>query len=185
MDQRLSVNADPAQVKRFPPLESVEDIQGLFVAGLPSGSSDRDQRMEWAAMLARLMIRIAQLRLRKARGRNMAHLLARVAAGVTAAVTTVTGGTLLAQVHGRAASALGLIAVVLGVIGAAIAAVRPGASYATDLVTAAQYEHLWWDMYGFGVIKLATVSPGDFMEAWSGFLKREEDISSSPGAGAQ
>jgi hypothetical protein len=112
-------------------------------------------------------------------------LLARLTAGVTAAVTTVTGGTLLAHVHGSAATALGLIAVILGVIGAAIAAVRPGESYATDLVIAAQYEHLWWDMYGFGVTELTTASQGDFLEAWSGFVKREEDISANPGTGTQ
>jgi hypothetical protein len=131
------------------------------------------------------MVRVAQLRLRKARGRNIAHLLARLAAGVTAAVTTVTGGTLLAHVHGPAASALGLIAVIPGVLGAAIAAVRPGESYATDLVIAAQYEHLWWDMYGFGVTELATVSQEDFLGTWSTFVKREEDIGSNPGADAK
>lgn len=121
-------------------------------------------------MLAQLMVRVAQLRLRKARGRNIAHLLARLAAGVTAAVTTVTGGTLLAHVHGSAASVLGLIAVILGVIGAAIAAVRPGESYTTDLVIAAQYEHLWWDIYSFGITKLATVSQEDFLNAGTASL---------------
>jgi hypothetical protein len=167
----------------FPPLKSVEDIEPRFAAGLPRDSADLDRRMEWASMLARLMVRIAQLRLRKARGRNVAHLLARLAAGVTAAVTTVTGGTLLADVHGSLASALGLIAVVLGIIGAAIAAARPGESYATDLVIAAQYERLWWDIYGFGLTELATVAQGDFPGAWNGFVKREADISSNPGPG--
>jgi hypothetical protein len=171
-------------VASFPPLKSVEDIEPRFAAGLPRDSPDTGQRQEWASMLAQLMVRVAQLRLRKARGRNIAHLLSRLAAGVTAAVTTVTGGTLLADVHGSAASALGLIAVVLGVISAAIAAARPGESYATDLVIAAQYERLWWDIYGFGVTELATVSPGDFPGAWSGFVKREEDISSNLGPGA-
>lgn len=169
----------------FPPLTSAEDIEPRFAAGLPPDGADRDQRLEWASMLARLMVRIAQLRLRKARGRNIAHLLARLAAGVTAAVTTVTGGTLLADVHGSVASALGLIAVVLGVIGAAIAAARPGESYATDLVIAAQYEHLWWDIYGFGLTQLVAVSQGDFRKAWSGFIKREQDISSNSGPGAK
>jgi hypothetical protein len=169
----------------FPPLESVEDIEPRFAVGLPRDNSDRDQRLEWASMLARLMVRVAQLRLRKARGRNIAHLLARLAAGVTAAVTTVTGGTLLADVHGSAASALGLIAVVLGVIGAAIAAARPGESYATDLVIAAQYERLWWDLYRFGLTELTTVSQDDFSAAWTGFIKREEGISSNLGPGAR
>jgi hypothetical protein len=133
-----SASADAATERSFPPLESADDIVRRFAVGLPPSSADRDQRTEWASMLAQLMVRIALLRLRKARGRNIAHLLARLTAGVTAAVTTVTGGTLLAHVHGSAATALGLIAVILGVIGAAIAAVRPGESYATDLAIAAR-----------------------------------------------
>jgi hypothetical protein len=169
----------------FPPLKSLEEIEPRFAAGLPPDGADREQRLEWASMLAQLMVRVAQLRHRMARGRNVAHLLARLAAGVTAAVTTVTGGTLLANVHGSAATALGLIAVVLGVIGAAIAAARPGESYATDLVIAAQYEHLWWEIYGFALTKLASVSEDEFGVAWSGFIKSEEDISSilRPGGG--
>lgn len=185
MDQKTSSSANPTRVKSFPPIASAEDIERRFGSGLPVGSPDRDQRAEWASMLARLMVRVAQLRLRKARGRNIANLAGRLAAGVTAAVTTVTGGTLLAHVHGSVASALGLIAVVLGVIAAAIAAARPSESYATDLVIAAKYERLWWDMYGFGVTELTTVSQVDFLGAWSIFVNREEDISSSLGVGSQ
>jgi len=172
-------------VASAPPLTPVEDIEPWFAAGLPRDCPDRGQRLEWASMLARLMVRLAQLRLRKAKDRNTAHFWARLAAGVTAAVTTVTGGTLLADVHGSAATAIGWIAVVLGVIGAAMAAARPGESYATDLVIAAQYERLWWDIYGFGLTKLPTISPSDFTEAWSGFTKREEDISSILGPGTR
>ena len=169
----------------FPPLKTVEDIERRFGAGLPQDIPGRDQRLRWALQLAELMKRVTQLRHRQARGRNTAHLVARLAAGVTAAVTTVTGGTLLAHVHGSAATALGLIAVVLGVIGAGIAATRPGESYATDLIMAAEYEHLWWGIYGFGTTELMTVSPGDFTEAWSGFIKREKDISSTLGPAAK
>lgn len=169
----------------FPPLQSIEDIKTLFSSGIPQDGPDRAQRLGWASQLAQLMVRIADLRSRQARGRNIAHLLARVSAGVTAAVTTVTGGTLLAHVHGPAATALGLIAVVLGVIGAVIAATRPSESYATDLVMAAQYEHLWWDIYGFGTTQLVTTNHKDFADAWSGFTKRHKDISSTLGAGAR
>jgi hypothetical protein len=185
VDQESSSSADATQVKSFPPLESVGDIMHQFAAVLPAGGSDKAQRMEWASMLARLMVRVAQLRLRKARGRNIAHLLARLAAGVTAAVTTVTGGTLLAHAHGRAASVLGLTAVILGVLGAAVAAVRPGESYTADLLIAAQYEHLWWDMYSFGITELATIAQEDFLVRMGSFLERQEDINSKPAAGAQ
>jgi hypothetical protein len=169
----------------FPPLHSVEEMAPRFAAGFLPDDALRAQRPEWASLLALLMVRVAQLRHRKARSRNIAHLSARLAAGATAAVTTVTGGTLLAQVHGAAATALGLIAVVLGVLGAAIAAARPGESYAANLVIAARYEHLWWDLYGFGVTKLSAVSEEDFNDALSGFAKREEEISSTPDSGTK
>lgn len=168
----------------FPPLETVEEIKRLFEAGIPKDGADRDQRLGWASQLAQLMVRVGELRYRQARGRNIAHVLARLAAGVTAAVTTLTGGTLLAQVHGPAATALGLIAVVLGVMGAVIAATRPGQSYAADLVMAAQYEGLWWNIDGFGTTELATAGPADFAKAFSGFTQHHETISSTPGSGA-
>jgi hypothetical protein len=167
----------------FPPLATVDEIQQLFKESIPQNEPNRGQRLDWASQLSQLMVRVAELRYRQAKGRNIAHLLARVAAGLTAAVTTLTGGTLLAHVHGRAATVLGLIAVGLGVIGAVIAAARPGDSYATDLVRAAQYEHLWWDMYGFGTTELVTADQASFESAWSGFTQRHQAISSTTDSG--
>jgi hypothetical protein len=175
---------DNHPMSAFPPLETVEEIQRLFEPGIPRDDPDRDLRLGWASQLAQLMVRVAELRYRQARGRNIARVLARLAAGVTAAVTTLTGGTLLAQVHGPAATALGLIAVILGVLGAVIAATRPGQSYSTDVVMAAQYEGLWWNIYGFGATELTTVRPAEFAKAWNGFTHRHETISSTPGSGA-
>jgi len=170
-----------AAQSEFPPLESVKDIEQMFLTGLGNDDKNRAQRAGWASQLAQLMVRVAQLRHRQARGRNVAHFLARLAAGVTAAVTTVTGGTLLAHLHGTSATVLGLIAVVLGVTGAVIAATRPGESYTTDLVMAAQYERLWWDIYGFGTTDLIAISQADFATAWCGFVERHETISSTLG----
>jgi len=128
-----------------------------------------------------MMSRIASVRHRQARGRNVALLLARLAAGVTAAVTTVTGGTLLAQVHGVAATVIGVTAVVLGITGAAIAAMQPRESHARNVTMAARYENLWWDMYVFGTTQLCTASSAEFDKAMRRFAEREADISSMPG----
>jgi len=167
----------------FPPLATVGEIEDMFTRGLPKDSPNREQRAGWASQLAQLMVRVAQLRHRQARGRNVAHLLVRLAAGVTAAVTTVAGGTLVAHLHGPGATALGLIAVILGVIAAVIAATRPGESYATDLVMAAQYERLWWDIYGFGTTDLIDTTQADFVSAWKEFTDRHETISATLGLG--
>ncbi len=152
--------------------------------GVYTPAAARRRRQDIASQLAQLMVRVAELRYRQARGRNIAHVLARLAAGVTAAVTTLTGGTLLAQLHGPAATALGLIAVILGVMGAVIVATQPGQSYATDVVMAAKFEGLWWNIYGFGTTDLATAGPTDFAKAWVGFTQRHETISSTSGSGA-
>lgn len=175
------IRRKPRPESKFPPLESVGDIEQMFLTGLARDDKDRAQRAGWASQLAQLMVRVAQLRHRQARGRNVAYFLARLAAGVTAAVTTVTGGTLVAHLHGTTATVLGLVAVVLGVTGAVIAATRPGESYTTDLVMAAQYERLWWDIYGFGTTELIAMSQADFAKTWSAFVKRHETISSTLG----
>jgi hypothetical protein len=172
-------------MSEFPPLRTCEEIQQTFETTLAQDGPDRDQRREWARQLGQFMVRITELRYRQARGRNFARLLTRLSAGVTAVVTTITGSTLLAHVRGPAATALGFSAVILGGIGAVIAATRPGDSYAMDVVMAARYEHLWWDMYGFGTTKLPTVSAVDFSTAWAEFVERQETISSSPASAAK
>src|SRR5712691_3438829 len=74
---------DNHDMSAFPPLETVEEIKRLFEAGIPKDAPDRNQRLGWASQLAQLMVRVGELRYRQARGRNIAHVLARLAAGVT------------------------------------------------------------------------------------------------------
>jgi hypothetical protein len=164
----------------FRPQEDVGKIRPWFEAVIREDDAQRGQRLGWALQLAQMMSRIACIRHRQARGRNAALLLARIAAGVTAAVTTITGGTLLAHLHGVAATVIGVTAVALGIIGAALAAVRPDKSYARDVMMAAGYENLWWDMYVFGTTHMPTTSSADFDEAMRGFALREAEISSTP-----
>jgi hypothetical protein len=173
----------PQQTAEYPAQETADAIKARFAHGIPEGEG-RDQRLNWAGQLADLMVRIKDLRHRRARNRNIAHLGARLAAGVTAVVAAATGSTLVTGATGPAAAALGVTTVVLGVVGGALAAMRPSESYATDLVIAAQYERLWWDMYQFGNNELRTVSQATFAATWNTFNERLEAINSVIGPGS-
>ena len=166
----------------FPPLGSVNAIEARFKPYLSEEAGGLDLRKLWLLQLAELMMRIATLRRRQAASRNIERVGARLAASVTAVVTALTGGTLLAGVHGSAARVLGVVAVILGIGGSALTALRPAESYATNLIVAVQYERLWWDIYGYCSTELMTASEANFAKAWSDFNDREHDISSTPGS---
>jgi hypothetical protein len=167
----------------FPPLGSVNQIKARFEACLSEEPPGLDRRKLWLLQLAELMMRIATLRRRQAASRNIDRVAARLAASVTAVVTALTGGTLLAGVHGSAAKTLGVAAIILGIGGSVLTALRPAESYATNLIVAVQYERLWWAIYGYCSTELVKASEADFAKAWTDFNNREQDISSTPGSG--
>jgi hypothetical protein len=167
--------------KPFRPFGTVEEGEKWFAELIPADSRDRKRRLQWASQLAQMMSRVCDVRYGQARSRNAALRMARLAAGGTAAFTTLTGSTLLAHLRGAAATTIGIIAVVLGISGAALAALRPQEGYARDVVMAAEYENLWWDMYVYGSTQLSHVSRQDFAEAMSRFAEREAAITSMAG----
>jgi hypothetical protein len=171
------------EVMPFPPLATAEEIQNRF-KDLSIEPPGLDRRKLWLQQLSELMVRIATLRKRQAKSRNYMRVAARLAASVTAVVTALTGGTLLAGVHGAAATALGVVAVILGIGGSALTALRPAESYATSLLLTAQYERLWWAIYSYCSTELVTASEDDFAKAWISFTNHEQDISSTLDPGA-
>jgi hypothetical protein len=170
-----------AAEKPFRPYDTVREGEKWLAELIPADSPDRERRLKWANQLAQMMSRVCDVRHGQARSRNSALRMARLAAGGTAAFTTLTGSTLLAHLRGAAATTIGIIAVVLGISGAALAALRPQEGYAMDVVMAAKYENLWWDMYVFGSTRLPDVSWQDFADALSGFAEREAAITSMAG----
>ena len=180
----MSVNEIDAQFESapFPPLVSVNEINARFEPCLSEEPPGKHQRELWLWQLATLMMRIATLRKRQAKSRNINHVAARIGVSVTAVVTALTGGTLLAGVHGSLAKALGVVAVVFGIGGSVLTALRPGEIYATNLIVTVQYERLWWAIYGYCSTELVTASEANFAKAWSDFNDRQHDISSIPGS---
>jgi hypothetical protein len=162
----------------FRPFEKVADIEHCFARVISTNSG---QRWEWATQLAQMMSRVAGEHHQRARSRNTALRLTRLAVGGTAAFTALTGSSLLAHLRGPAATTIGVIAVVLGITGAALAALRPQEDYARDVVIAAEYERLWWEMYVFATTDLPEASAQDFAEAMKLFAEHEAAINSRPG----
>jgi len=163
----------------FPPLAKVQDIKDRFEEKLPKGPPGEDLHDLWLEQLAQLMVRIVTLRNRQNRRLGNARRGARLAASVTAVVTALTGGTLLAGVHGAAATALGVAAVALGIGGAALNAIQPAESYATSVLLAAKFERLWWAIYSYCSTELRRAEESDFDKAWTSFTDQVRDISST------
>jgi len=70
--------------------------------------------------------------------------LFRYAGAVIPVVAAGAGGSLVGQVHSTAATVIGWIALIGGLVGAAINAVRPAVEYGVDLRKAAEFEQLYW-----------------------------------------
>jgi hypothetical protein len=57
-------------------------------------------------------------------------------------------------VHGTAGTVIGWVALVGGVVGAAMNAVRPAVEYGVEGTKATQFEHLYWDIFNYSVTGL-------------------------------
>jgi|SRR5450432_615106 hypothetical protein len=73
----------------------------------------------------------------------------RFSAAVVPVVAAGAGGSLVGHVHGTAATVIGWVALVGGIVGAAINAVRPAVEYWVEGTKAAQFEHLYWDIFNY------------------------------------
>jgi hypothetical protein len=78
----------------------------------------------------------------------------RYAAAVVPVVAAGAGGSLVGHVHGTAGTLIGWVALVGGLVGAAINAVRPAVEYGVDLTKAAQFEQLYWDVFNYSMTGL-------------------------------
>jgi hypothetical protein len=138
--------------------------------------ADYDRKKVWVDDIVNLSDRVLKKRHEAAVHTTSAHWFDRASAGFSAAVATLTGGALIGQLGGTAAVIVGISAAAVGVVGAMIAAAKPGASYAIDLARKAQYEQLWWDIRAYSMTKLPSASPDDFEAAMNGFSARESTI---------
>jgi hypothetical protein len=106
----------------------------------------------------------------------------RYAGSVIPVVAAGAGGSLVSHVHGTAGTAIGWVALIGGILGAAINAVRPAVEYGVDLSKAAQFEQLYWDAYNYAMAKLPIDAPEDIAATLESFSQRMEKIAVLSGA---
>jgi hypothetical protein len=154
---------------------SRDQLRDSWIKQLPSKSDDT--KMSWVDELLDRSDRILAKRNEAARNTETSHWFQRASAGASAAVATLSGGTLISSsVHGAAATTVGIIAAVVGLLAAGIVAARPEQSYAADLARKTQYEHLWWDLRSYAITKLPSADRNSFEEAINTFAEREANI---------
>jgi hypothetical protein len=78
----------------------------------------------------------------------------RYAAAVVPVIAAGAGGSLVGHVHGTAGTVIGWVALIGGIVGAAINAVRPAVEYGVDVTKAAQFEQLYWDIFNYSMTGL-------------------------------
>jgi hypothetical protein len=166
------------------PWPSRAELKDAWVLQLDQTKEDYKRRVGWVDELLARSFRVLDKRDQAAEGTNASHWFQRASAGASAAVATLTGGTLIGSVRGTAATVIGIGAAVVGLLAAGIVAAKPEQSYATDLAHKSQYEQLWWDMRSYAVTQLPAVDEDGFAEAINAFAKREADIMASGGSAA-
>jgi hypothetical protein len=166
------------------PWPSRTDLKDAWVLQLDQTKEDYKRRVGWVDELLVRSFRVLDKRDQAATNTNTSHWFQRASAGASAAVATLTGGTLIGSVHGAAATVIGIGAAVVGLLAAGIVAAKPEQSYATDLAQKCQYEQLWWDMRSYAVTQLPTADEDSFAKAINAFAKREADIMASGGSAA-
>jgi hypothetical protein len=134
------------------------------------------EKLSWVDELVARSYRVLVKRNEAAVGTETSHWFQRGSAGASAAVATLTGGTLIGSVHGATATAIGIGAAVVGLVAAGIVAARPEQSYATDLAQKTQYEHLWWDIRSYAITQLPVANRDGFEKAINTFAEREANI---------
>jgi hypothetical protein len=139
------------------------------------GAEDLQLRMNLAWHCWDLMSRIWYRRMTSADARSKWNWF-RQAGAVVPVVAAGAGGSLVGHLHGAGGATIGWIALLGGLVGAAIGATRPGVEYAVDVRKAVQYETLYWDIYTYAITKLRTIPAEEFLEQIQIFNRRMEAI---------
>jgi hypothetical protein len=91
-------------------------------------------------------------------------------------VAAGAGGSLVGHVHGPAGTVIGWVALIGGLVGAAINAVRPSVVYGVVLGKAAEFEQLYWDVFNYAMAELPTADLTEIPAKLDGFTQRMQEI---------
>jgi len=145
----------------------------------PTPDADQRQRRKAAYQVTEMATRVWSSKQSADRKRSRAHASQRWASGASAAVAAGSGGALAAGLGGASAKVFGIIALVIGIVAAAVAAMRPETEYQRNRSKARQYEQLWWDMWNYATLRLPTINAdtiSDQLEKFSAAIKAVGDV---------
>jgi hypothetical protein len=166
-------SAATAESKPWRPPEPEAFEQRLRIA--LAGAEDEEYRINLGIQCWLFMDRVWQRRVKASQGRSLWNPI-RYAGAVIPVVAAGAGGSLVGDLHGTAATVIGWVALVGGLAGAAINAMRPGVEHSVDLAKAAAFEQLYWDVFTYAMVNLRTDTPEDIGAALRQFAKRMEEI---------
>lgn len=106
----------------------------------------------------------------------------RYAGAVIPVIAAGAGGSLVGHLHGVAGTVIGWVALIAGLVGGAINAVRPAVEYGVDLKKAAQYEQLYWDVFNYAMAELPAADTSEIPARLKEFSQRMEDIAITSGS---
>lgn len=126
------------------------------------------------------MDRVWKRRTQAAKARSKWDWL-RYAGAVIPVVAAGAGGSLVGHLHGLAGTIIGWVALVGGLAGAAVNAVRPAVEYGIDVTKAADFEQLYWDVFNYAMTELPKGDRREIPGKLDDFAQRMEKIALTSG----
>jgi hypothetical protein len=145
-----------------------------------TGLADRQYRANLGLQCWTFMDRVWSRRTSAVHARSQWNLF-RYAGAVIPVVAAGAGGTLVGHVQGPAGTVIGWVALIGGLVGAAITAVRPAVEYGVDLRKAAEFERLYWDVFNYAMAELPTAGAAEIPARLNGFTQRMQEIAVTSG----
>jgi hypothetical protein len=143
-------------------------------------AADRQYRANVGMQCWTFMDRVWSRRTNAARARSQWDWF-RYAGSVIPVVAAGAGGSLVGHVHGTAGTVIGWVALIGGLVGAAINAVRPAVEYGVDLTKTAGFERLYWDVFNYAMAELPKDDAANIPAKLTEFTQRMEEIGVTSG----
>lgn len=176
-----SASAKPARQQSWSPPVRAE-FEARLDKALPE-TDDREYRANLGLQCWTFMGRVRQRMSNAGRGRRLWNRF-RYLGAVIPVVAAGAGGSLVSHVHGTAGAVIGWVALIGGLAGAAINAVRPAVEYGVDLRKTAQFEQLYWDVFNYAMARLPADEPEEIATHLQCFAQRMEEIALTTSEGS-
>lgn len=170
--------SDSVQASRRSSLDQLtrEGFDERLAMTLTDVQDDVQYRKSAGAQCWDLMVEISECRASAARTGAEWNPL-RLAGAAIPALAAGAGGVLVGHLHGTTGTVIGWIALIGGVAGASINAMRPADHYAADQLRAAQFRGLYWEVSSYAMTSLADDTRQKIAATLQDFSKRIDEIS--------